>query len=71
MHSYMPLLFILCSYFYLLFLSLLATRHTLQFTMFDSISLQPAHNITEIRKTLHKSTIKEKVLIITKTNALI
>ena len=33
---------ILCFYFHLLFHSLLATRHILQFTMFDSISLQPA-----------------------------
>ena len=41
---------ILCSYFYLLFLTLLATRHILQFTMFDSISLQPAHHIREIKK---------------------
>ena len=42
---------ILYFYFHLLFHSLLAKRHILQFTMFDSISLQPAHNITEIRNT--------------------
>ena len=41
---------ILCSYFHLLFLTPLAMRHILQFTMFDSISLQPACNITEIKK---------------------
>ena len=33
---------ILCYYIHLLFLTLLSTRHILQFTMFDSISLQPA-----------------------------
>ena len=33
---------ILCSYFHLLFLTLLVTRYILQFTMFDPISLQPA-----------------------------
>ena len=40
---------ILFFYFHLHFPSLLATRHILQFTMFDSISFQPARNITEIR----------------------
>ena len=49
---------ILCSYFHPLFLTLLATRHILQFTIFDSISLQPARNITEI--TLHSSQRKKK-----------
>ena len=44
-------IFSLYFYFYLLFHSLLATRHILQLTMFDSISLQPARNITEIRNT--------------------
>ena len=42
---------ILCSYFHLLFLTLLAARHILQFTMLDSISLQPAR---EIIKTLYR-----------------
>ena len=42
---------ILYFYFHLLFHSLLAKRHILQFTMFDSISLQSAHNITEMRNT--------------------
>ena len=42
---------ILYFYFHLLFHSLLATRHILQFAMFDSISLQPVHNIKEIRNT--------------------
>ena len=51
---------ILCSFFHLLFLTLLATRHILQFTMFDSISLQPARNITEIKKTLHSPRQKKK-----------
>ena len=36
-------------YFHLLFPSLFTTKHIVQFTMFDSISLQPARNITEIR----------------------
>ena len=49
---------ILCSYFHLLFLTLLATRHILQFTIFDSISLQPARNITEIK--LHSPRRKKK-----------
>ena len=43
---------ILFSCFHLLFLTLLAPRHILQFTMLDSISLQPAREIT---KTLHSS----------------
>ena len=51
---------ILCFYSHLLFLTLLATRHILLFTMFDSISLQSARNITEIRKTLHSSWRKKK-----------
>ena len=33
------------------FLILLTTRHILQFIMFDTISLQPARNITEIKST--------------------
>ena len=49
---------ILCSYFHPLFLTLLATRHILQFTIFDSISLQPARIITEI--TLHSPRRKKK-----------
>ena len=52
---------ILCSYFHPLFLTLLATRHILQFTIFDSISLQPARNITEI--TLHSPQRKTKCRI--------
>ena len=41
---------ILCFYFHLLFHALLTTRHILQFTLLDSISLQPVRNITEIKK---------------------
>ena len=44
---------ILCSRFHLLFLTLLAARHILKFAMFDSISSQLAHNITDMTKTLH------------------
>ena len=51
---------ILCSYFHHLFLTLLATRHILQFTMFDSISLKPARNITEIKKKIHSPRRKKK-----------
>ena len=51
---------ILCSYFHLLFLALLTTRHILQFTMFDTISLKPARNVTEIKNT-SQSITKEKV----------
>ena len=43
---------IFCFYFHYLFLTLIATRHILQFTMFDLISLQPAHNITVMKNTL-------------------
>ena len=49
---------ILCPYFHPLFLTLLATRHILQFTIFDSISLQSARDITEI--TLHSPRRKKK-----------
>ena len=49
---------ILCSYFHPLFLTLLATRHILQFTIFDSILLQPARIITEI--TLHSPRREKK-----------
>ena len=60
-HPYLSLLFlILCSYFHLLFLTLLATRYILLFTMFDSISLQPARNVTELTKTLYSSRRKKK-----------
>ena len=63
---------ILCCYFHILFLNLLATRYILQFTMFDSISSQPAPNITEIKKhfIVHNE-IKSVALIATKTNTLI
>ena len=50
---------ILCFYFHLLFHSLFATRHILQFTMFDSISFQPVSNITET-KNIH-SPLQKKV----------
>ena len=40
-----------CFYFRLLFHSFLARRHILQFTMFDSNSLQPARDISEIKNT--------------------
>ena len=42
---------ILCFYFRLLFLDLLAKKHILQFTVFRTILLQTARNITEIRNT--------------------
>ena len=54
---------LLFSLFHLLFFTLLAMRHILQFTMFDSISLQPASNITEMRKTLHSPRQKKKCCI--------
>ena len=60
-----PDLSLLFSHFVFLFSpsfsSLLAMRHILQFTMFDSISLQPARNNTEIGNTSY-STTKEKAL---------
>ena len=46
---------ILCFYFHLLFLTLLATRHILQFTMFDLISV--------IKKTLHSPRRKKKCCV--------
>ena len=52
---------ILCFYFHLLFFTLLATKHILQFTMFHIISLQTARNITEI-KMLHSPRRKKKML---------
>ena len=59
-----PYLSLLYSQFVFLFSpiphSLLATRQILQFTMFDSISLQPVRNIKEVRNTSY-STTKEKV----------
>ena len=73
MYPYLSVLFFLfCFYFHLLFLIFLATRHILQFTIFDSISLQPARIITEIRKyfIVHDKR-KNVALIITKSNALI
>ena len=57
-HIYLYYFLILCSYFHPLLLTLLVTRHILQFTIFDSISLQPARNITEI--TLHSPRRKKK-----------
>ena len=51
---------ILCSYFHVPFLTLLATRHILLLTIFDSISLQPARNTTELRKTLYGWRRKKK-----------
>ena len=64
-----PIHIILCSYFYHIFLALLATRRILQFTMFDSILLEPARNSTEIKRHFiihHKR--KSVAFIITKTN---
>ena len=51
---------ILCSSFHFLFLTLLATRHILLFTISHSVSLQPAQNMTEIWKTLYSSRQKKK-----------
>ena len=49
-----PYPFLLFSHFVFLFLSfllILTTRHILQFTMFDIISLQLTRNITEAKNT--------------------
>ena len=69
-------LFILCLYFRLslpsrFFLTLLAVRRILQFTMFDS--LQPSGNIAEIKHTsyIRHDERKGVALIITNSNALI
>ena len=63
---------ILCSYFHLFFLTHLFTRDILRFTTFDLISLQPARNITEIKKhfTVHNER-KSVALIITKQKPLL
>ena len=50
---------IFCFYFHLHFHSLVATRHILQFTMFDLISLQPALN-TPRQEILHSPLPKKK-----------
>ena len=52
---------------------LLATRHILQFTMFDSISLQPARNIMGDKKNHFIAHGKRRnvAVIITKTNTLV
>ena len=73
MHICLCYVLVLCSYFHLLFLTLLATTHILQFAMFDSVSIQPARNIMEIRKKhfiVHDER-KRVALITTKTNTLI
>ena len=55
----------LCSYFHLLFLTLIATRHILQFSMFDSISeIIKKHFIVDDER-------KSVALIMTKANTLI
>ena len=59
MHICLYYFLILFSYCHLLFLSLLTTRHILQFTMFNLISWKPARNITEIKKNTSCSTTKE------------
>ena len=53
------------------FFTLPTTKHILQFTMLDSISLQPARNITEIKKILQSPRQKKRCHVITKPNALI
>ena len=50
-HIYFSYFLILCSYFHLLFLTLLTMKHILQFTMFCIILFQTARNITEIKDT--------------------
>ena len=51
-HTFLYYILILCSYFHLLFLTLLATRYILQFTKsYDFITI--CRNIMEIKKTLH------------------
>ena len=57
--------------FHLLFHSLLSTRHILQFTMFDSISLVPARNISEIRNTSQSTSKKNCRVNYNQPNALI
>ena len=59
MHTYLPIIFSFYSYFHLLFLTDLAKRHILQFTMFDDF-IKTCPYITEIKK--HS---------MTKTNSLI
>ena len=63
MYIFLYYFLILCSYFHLLFLTPLVTRHILLFSMFDSVSLQPARNIMEIRKTLYSSRWKKKCCV--------
>ena len=60
---YFYYIIVLCFYFHFLFLTLLATKHFLQFTMFHIISLQTAHNIREIINASW-ATKKEKVLLL-------
>ena len=67
-----PYLFLPFSHFVfrfsLFFLTLLSTRHILEFTMFDSISSQPARNIAEINKYYIVHGERKSIeLIITKT----
>ena len=58
---YYFLILCLC-FFHLLLLTPLATRHILQLAMFDSISLQPARNITEV-KILYSPRQKKKMRV--------
>ena len=69
MHIALYYFLISFSYFHLVFLTLLAARQILEFTMSHSISLQTARNIMEIKKyfIVHDER-KGVTLIITKTN---
>ena len=68
---YIPIcLYILRFYFNLLFHSVLTNRLILQFTMFDSISLQPACNNLEIRNTSQPTTKKTYCVNHNQSNAL-
>ena len=72
LYPYLSLLFshFVFFFFHLLSHSLFATRHILQVTVFDSISLQPARNISEIRNTWQSTTKKNCRVDHNQTNAL-
>ena len=57
---------ILCLYFHLLFLTLLSTRHILQFTMFDLISLQPPRRKKKCRVNYNQAKCPNIIIFSTK-----
>ena len=72
MFSYLSLLLSHFAFsFHLLFCTLHTTRHILQFTMFDSISLQPASKIASSEQFRVHDKRKSVTLIKTKQNILI